>query len=107
MPAAVNVIIAVLFFAVLSAILAVAIVVCSKIFYVKEDPRLEEITKNLPGANCGGCGYPGCSGLASAILESGVKPSACKPIKKEQADFIEEYLKKTTGPNGEYIEQEA
>ena len=107
MPEAINVVIAVIFFAILSAILAVVIVVCSKVFYVKDDPRFENVLKNLPGANCGGCGHPGCAGLANAIIKDGVKPSACKPIKKEQIDLIEEYLKKTTGPNGEYIEQEA
>ena len=107
MPEAINVIISVILFAILSALLAIAIVVCSKIFYVKDDPRFENVLKNLPGANCGGCGHPGCSGLANAIIKGEAKASNCKPIKKDQIDIIEEYLKKTTGPNGEYIEQEA
>lgn len=103
MPTLVNLLIAVGFFTVLSAILAGAICICAKIFYVKDDPRFEEVLKNLPGANCGGCGYPGCSGLANAIIKEGVKPANCKPIKKENIDIIEEYIKKTTGPNGEFI----
>ena len=32
----------------------------SKIFAVDEDPRIGQVLECLPGANCGGCGYPGC-----------------------------------------------
>ena len=46
------------------AILAVA----GRKLAVHTDPRIEEITNLLPGANCGSCGYPGCGGLAEAIV---------------------------------------
>ncbi len=49
---------------------AVVLYVCSKKFAVYEDPRLGQVTALLPGANCGGCGYPGCSGMASALVKS-------------------------------------
>ena len=49
---------------VFGAILAVA----AKVFSVEKDPREEAIAECLPGANCGGCGYPGCSGYAAAIV---------------------------------------
>lgn len=48
---------------------AVVLYVCSKKFAVYEDPRLGQVTELLPGANCGGCGYPGCSGMASALVK--------------------------------------
>ena len=35
-------------------------------FAVEVDEREEAITGVLPGNNCGGCGYAGCSGLAEA-----------------------------------------
>ena len=38
----------------------------SKIFYVKEDPRIAEIEEILPNANCGACGYAGCHDFAKA-----------------------------------------
>ena len=38
-------------------------------FAVKVDPREEEVLEVLPGNNCGGCGYAGCSGLAAAIVK--------------------------------------
>ena len=38
-------------------------------FKVEVDPREEAILEVLPGNNCGGCGYAGCSGLAAAIAK--------------------------------------
>lgn len=39
-------------------------------FKVYEDPRIDETESRLPGANCGGCGFPGCRGLATALVEN-------------------------------------
>ena len=33
-------------------------------FRVYEDPVIDEVEAVLPGANCGGCGYPGCRAFA-------------------------------------------
>lgn len=40
----------------------------SQKFAVETDPRTEALLSILPGANCGACGYPGCSGYAGAIV---------------------------------------
>ncbi|HCT64043.1 MAG TPA: ferredoxin [Lachnospiraceae bacterium] len=48
-----------------------------KVFAVEEDPRIGEVTDCLPGANCGGCGYPGCGGLAAAIVAGTAPVNAC------------------------------
>jgi NADPH-dependent glutamate synthase beta subunit-like oxidoreductase len=53
----------------IGAILAVA----SKVFYVYEDPKVVAVGSALPGANCGGCGYPGCNANAEAIVK-GLSP---------------------------------
>lgn len=37
-------------------------------FKVEEDPRIDDVEKMLPGANCGGCGFAGCRGLADALV---------------------------------------
>ena len=55
------------------AILAYA----SKKFAVEVDERVENILGVLPGANCGGCGFPGCSGLANAIVEGKAPINSC------------------------------
>lgn len=41
----------------------------SKKFTVKEDPRINQVQEVLPGANCGGCGFPGCGGMAAACVK--------------------------------------
>jgi electron transport complex protein RnfB len=51
----------------------------SKKFAVEVDPKIEEILEKLPGANCGGCGYPGCSGYAEAVVKSGASMTLCAP----------------------------
>lgn len=43
--------------------------VCSKKFAVKEDARIGEVAELLPQANCGGCGFAGCAGLADALVK--------------------------------------
>ena len=50
-------------------IAAVVLYVCSKKFAVFEDPRIAQVTEVLPGANCGGCGFAGCGGLADALVK--------------------------------------
>ena len=39
-------------------------------FKVEEDPRIDTVESILPGANCGGCGKPGCSGFAEATVQA-------------------------------------
>ena len=51
--------------------------VASIVFKVKEDPKVEAVLGALPGANCGGCGYPGCPGLAAAIASGKAPVNAC------------------------------
>ena len=53
----------------IALVAAVILYVCSKKFAVKEDPRIAQVTEVLPGANCGGCGFPGCSGMADALVK--------------------------------------
>ena len=46
-------------------------------FAVEVDEREEAIAGVLPGNNCGGCGYAGCSGLAAAIVKGEAEIGAC------------------------------
>jgi Na+-translocating ferredoxin:NAD+ oxidoreductase RNF subunit RnfB len=39
-------------------------------FKVEEDPRIDDVEKELPGANCGGCGQAGCRAFAQFCVES-------------------------------------
>ena len=49
---------------------AVLLFVIAQKFKVEEDPRIDEVTEVLPGANCGGCGFAGCRALAEACVKA-------------------------------------
>jgi len=49
----------------------------SQKFAVEVDPRAVQILDALPGANCGGCGYPGCGGFANAVLAGEAPINGC------------------------------
>ena len=53
---------AILMMLVLGAILGLGLGVADKYLKVETDERVDTVTGMLPGYNCGGCGYAGCSG---------------------------------------------
>ena len=54
----------------IALISAAILFVASKKFAVYEDPRIAKVGEVLPQANCGGCGYPGCSAFADACVKA-------------------------------------
>jgi formate dehydrogenase beta subunit len=66
-----------IFMLALGAICGIVLGAASRIFYVWEDPRISEIESCLAGANCGGCGYAGCSAAAVAVVAGKAPPSVC------------------------------
>ena len=66
--------------------------IASKVFSVEVNPKVDEIRKALPGANCGACGFPGCDGLANAIAEGKAPVNACSvggnPVAEEVAEIM-------------------
>ena len=62
--------IAVIVLGAIALVAAAVLYVCSKKFAVKEDPRIAQVSAVLPQANCGGCGFPGCSGMADALVKA-------------------------------------
>jgi len=55
---------------VIGAVSSAILYIISQRFKTIEDPRIELVQEALPAANCGGCGFPGCNGFASAIVKS-------------------------------------
>lgn len=94
---------AILMMTVVSALMGLILGIAGKMFYVQIDERTETVTGMLPGYNCGGCGYPGCSGLAAALVDKELAVISCKPCKAEQKAKIVEYLANTPGPDGTTI----
>ena len=56
---------------VLGLVLSLVLFWVARKFRVEEDPRIDEIEKTLPGANCGGCGFAGCRAFADAAVKAG------------------------------------
>jgi len=54
----------------IALIAAIVLYICSRKFAVREDERIGQVASLLPQANCGGCGYPGCAGFASALVKA-------------------------------------
>ena len=88
---------------IVGAVLGLVLAVASKVFYVEVDEREAEVTSMLPGYNCGGCGFPGCSGMAAALVSGKSTKLLCKPCKKEQAEVIQKYLAEKPGPDGKTV----
>ena len=63
------ILIAVIVLGSIGLIAAIVLFVCSKKFAVFEDPRIAQVNEVLPGANCGGCGFAGCGGMADALVK--------------------------------------
>ena len=60
-------------------------------FAVEADPLIEEVLESLAGAQCGGCGYPGCEGYAIAVVnDPDVPPTLCYPGKEAVANRVAE-----------------
>ncbi len=64
-----SIAIAVLVLAVISVICGVGLCIASKFMAVEVDERIPQVRACLPGANCGACGFAGCDGYASALVE--------------------------------------
>ena len=74
----------------------VALAVVAKKFAVPENPLVADILALLPGANCGGCGRPGCDGYARDIAENGAPLNLCTACTAEMLADLE----RLTGRSG-------
>ena len=83
-----TIVYAVLILGVIAVVFGLILAFAAKIFEVEVDPRLPQIQSALAGANCGGCGYPGCGGCAEAILNGKAPVTACAPAGAEGAAKI-------------------
>ena len=72
-----EIVTAILVLGVLGLVFGLVLAIASKVFYVETDPRLDQLNECLPGANCGGCGYPGCGGYAEAVLKGEAPIGKC------------------------------
>ncbi len=58
-------------------ILGLGLAFAAKKLAVPKDPMVEKINSILPGANCGGCGFPGCMQFAEAVARGEAPANGC------------------------------
>ncbi|MCI9594783.1 MAG: RnfABCDGE type electron transport complex subunit B [Lachnospiraceae bacterium] len=72
-----GIVIAAAMVGVVGLVIGVLLGVASEKFKVEVDEKEILVRNELPGNNCGGCGYPGCDGLAKAIAAGEAAVDAC------------------------------
>lgn len=73
-------------------ILGIIIGITARVFAVKHDPRIAEVTEMLPGVNCGGCGHAGCADFAHALVSGKASIGECPVCSPEDRHNIARYL---------------
>lgn len=89
---ALQVFIPALILLVLAMLFAIALAYLGKKLAVSRDERIDRVRDCLSGANCGACGYAGCDGFATALVEGKAELSSCNATSKEKKEEIAEIL---------------
>ena len=92
-----TILLSVLVLGVLGAIFGALLAFASKIFHVEVDPKQSAVRDCLAGANCGGCGFPGCDGYAAAVAAGKAPVNKCVAGGAEAAARIAEIMGVSAG----------
>ena len=76
----------------IAAVLAFSLSFLGEKMAVDRDARIDEIVRNLAGANCGGCGYAGCDAFAEALFKGEATLSKCNPTSATNKQNIAKIL---------------
>lgn len=86
-----TILIAIVAMLALGLIFGIGLALASRAFAVNEDERIEHVLEELPGANCGACGYGGCRAYAEAVVE-GEEVDLCTAGGPEVCDAVAEIM---------------
>ena len=75
----VTLVVAALALALLAVTMGFVLGWANRTFHVHVDPKVAAVDGVLPGANCGGCGYVGCSEYAEAVARGDAELTLCAP----------------------------
>ena len=75
-----DILIPVLLVVAMGFVFAVILTIASKIFFVPVDETVTNLRAELPGANCGACGFAGCDDYAAALAEDPTIGTAKCPV---------------------------
>lgn len=86
------IILATIIVAAIGFIAGLGLSISSIVMAVKTDKRVDAVRAELPGANCGACGYSGCDSYAEALVKGETVPGLCAPGGVEINNKIGEIL---------------
>ncbi|HDP24320.1 MAG TPA: 4Fe-4S dicluster domain-containing protein [Deltaproteobacteria bacterium] len=81
----------------IGAVAALILGISSVTFAVKMDPREKAVLDQLPGANCGACGYAGCAAFAQELVRNTDAEMTCPAVKGETLQAISDILGRALG----------
>lgn len=84
----ISIVIAAAVIGVIGILIGIMLLTASDKFHVEVDEREAKVRSKLPGNNCGGCGYPGCDGLAAAIVAGEAPANKCPACDEAAVTFI-------------------
>lgn len=87
-----NYLIPILFFSGIGIVVGIVLTVAGRLFRVIVDDTVERLVEQLPGINCGACGFASCERYAAAVKAEKVAANQCKPGGEEVATKIGEVL---------------
>lgn len=94
-----KILIPVLIVAGIGLLAGIILAVASAIMAVPKDEKAEAILEVLPGANCGACGFSGCSGYAAALSKGEAQPGCVLPAAKRAPKRAQSCLARATLPS--------
>jgi Na+-translocating ferredoxin:NAD+ oxidoreductase RNF subunit RnfB len=84
-------------------VFAIVIALAYRKLRVWEDPRIDVVAAMLPGANCGGCGIPGCRAFAELAVAGKIQPAACNVADESSVAAIANYLGVDAGESNKRV----
>jgi Na+-translocating ferredoxin:NAD+ oxidoreductase RNF subunit RnfB len=87
-----EIITAIVVLAIIALIIGIILSIAEKVFKVEVDEKEVAVRAELPGSNCGGCGFAGCDALAAAIAKGEAPVTGCpvggKPVAEKIAAIM-------------------
>ena len=98
-----RILLAVAVLGVLGALFGAILAFASNIFHVEVDPKQAAVRECLAGANCGGCGFPGCDGYAAAVAKGEAPTNKCVAGGAECAAKVAEIMGVSAGDTDKMV----
>lgn len=78
-----EILVAAIAIGIIGLIFGIILALASKFFHVEIDARVAKIRAELPGVNCGACGFPGCDTFAQKVSSGDARVNGCPVCNKE------------------------